>query len=184
MTKAMHHAHLCSYLMQSSHYAPSRATPSPNGTAEHLAVDNHTSVGVDRLPAQLLRIRAGQENHTCCDFAWLSRSSHRRSELLDRIVVHCCRDKWRPDWPRSYGIDSDTLADELVRETTREGNDGALCGGVVEEIWSANVGVYGGVVDDGVAFLHVRQDVFGEVEEGCCKQLVSVNFGLRGLARS
>jgi hypothetical protein len=54
----------------------------------------------------------------------------------------------------------------LVAETTSERDDSALCGCVVEEIWTADIGVYGGVVDDRGAFLHVREGIFREIEEG------------------
>lgn len=53
----------------------------------------------------------------------------------------------------------------LVAETTGEGDDGTLCRCVVEKIWTADVGVDGGVVDDRGSFSHVWEDVFGEVEE-------------------
>ncbi len=54
----------------------------------------------------------------------------------------------------------------LVGEPAREGDDGAFCGGVVEEIGAADVGVYRGAGDDGVAALHLWEDVLGEEEEG------------------
>lgn len=54
--------------------------------------------------------------------------------------------------------------DELVGEAAGEGDDGAFCGGVVEEVGAADVGVYGGVVDDCGAGFHVGEGVFGEEE--------------------
>ena len=51
-------------------------------------------------------------------------------------------------------------------EAAGEGDDGAFGGGVVEEVGTADVCVYGGVVDDGVAALHVLDGVLGEVEVG------------------
>ena len=51
-------------------------------------------------------------------------------------------------------------------EAAGEGDDGAFGGGVIEEVGTADVCVYGGVVDDGVAALHVFEGVLGEVEVG------------------
>ena len=67
-------------------------------------------------------------------------------------------------------------------EPAGEGDDGAFGGGVVEQVRAADVGVYGAVVDDGVAALHVREGVLGEVEVGVDvgvegqEPLVSVGF--------
>ncbi len=51
-------------------------------------------------------------------------------------------------------------------ETASEGDDGAFGGSVVEEVGTADVGVYGGAVYDCVAGFHVGEGVFGEVEVG------------------
>lgn len=51
-------------------------------------------------------------------------------------------------------------------ETASEGDDGAFGGGVVEEVRTSDVGVYGGAVYDCVAGFHVGEGVFGEVEVG------------------
>ena len=44
----------------------------------------------------------------------------------------------------------------LVIQAACEGHDGAFGGRVVEEVGAANVGVDGGVVDNGRPTLHVR----------------------------
>lgn len=49
--------------------------------------------------------------------------------------------------------------DKLVTETTREGDNGSLGGGIVEQVGSANVGVDGRIVDDAVSDLHVWKSV-------------------------
>lgn len=49
----------------------------------------------------------------------------------------------------------------LIRQTSCESDDGAFGGGVVEEIRAADLGIYGGAVDDGVAALHMGEGGFG-----------------------
>ena len=61
----------------------------------------------------------------------------------------------------------------MVAEAAGEGDDGAFCAGVVEEVRAADVGIYRGVVDDGVAGFHVFEGVFGQVE-------VWVDVGVEG----
>lgn len=134
----------------------------------HLSIHNDASVGVDDLSRQLKRICRRQEYDTSGNLRRLAWSTHGTGKLLDRIRRHGGGNQRRPDWARSHGIHSDTLGDKLVGETSREGDNGALGGSVIQEIGSTNVGVDGGVVDDGVALSHVGKDVFGEVEE-CCK---------------
>ena len=69
-------------------------------------------------------------------------------------------------------------------ESAGEGDDGAFSGGVVEEVGTTYVGVYGSAVDDCVAALHVLEGVFGEVEVGVdvcvegLQPLVSISFAL------
>lgn len=108
---------------------------------------------------------ASQEHKARRNLAGLRRPTNGRSELLDGVVVHGGRDERRPDGTRCNSVDSDALADVLIGETTGKGDDGSLGRGIVEKIWTANVGVDGRVVDDCGALLHVRQGVFGEVEE-------------------
>jgi hypothetical protein len=54
----------------------------------------------------------------------------------------------------------------LVRESSSESYDCAFGGGVIEEVWASYVRVYAGAGDDCVAAGHLREDVFGEKEEG------------------
>src|SRR4051812_12206778 len=84
-----------------------------------------------------------QEHKTRSHLRWLSRSAHRRGELTLRLLVHRCWDQWCPDGSWTYAVHADTVAELLVRETACEGYDGALCGGVVEEVGTADVVVYG-----------------------------------------
>lgn len=51
-------------------------------------------------------------------------------------------------------------------QSTCEGHNGALGGGVVEQIRTAYVCVDGSAVDDGVAALHVLEGVLGKIEVG------------------
>ena len=122
---------------------------------------------MQHLPTQLRRIRTRKEYNTSSNLARLRRPTHRAGKLLLRLLIHCRRDERSPDWPRRHSVDTDSFADELVRQAAGERHDGAFGAGVVEQVWTADVGVYGGVVDDCVAFLHVWEGVFGEVEE-CC----------------
>ena len=59
-------------------------------------------------------------------------------------------------------------------KTAGERDDGALAGGVVQQVGAADVGVDGGAVADGVAALHMLKGVLGEVEIG-------VYIGVEGL---
>lgn len=130
-----------------------------------LSIDNHTTIAVYCLTTDLTAVCTRQKHHTSRDLAWLSRPSHRARELLDRFVRHGRRDQRRPDRSWRNSVNTDALADELVREAASEGDDGALGGRVVEEVGTTDVGVYGGIVDDYIAFGHVREGVFGEEEE-------------------
>lgn len=128
------------------------------------AIDNGATVAVDGLPADARAVCARQEHHTRCDLARLRRPAHWRCELLLRLLVHRGRDQRRPHRPRCDGVCADALAEVLVGEAAGEGDDGSLGRSIVEQIRSADVGVDGGVVDDGAAVLHVWEKVFGEVE--------------------
>ena len=90
------------------------------------------------------------------------------------VRFHGGGDQGRPDGPRADRIDADPLRDDQVGEAAGEGDHGALAGGVVEEVFAADVGVDGGAVDDGVAGFHVGERVFGEEEAG-------VDVGVEGL---
>ena len=47
-----------------------------------------------------------------------------------------------------------------------EGDDGALCRCVIEQIWPSNIGIDGCVVDDRRARFQVRKSVLREIEVG------------------
>jgi len=134
---------------------------------QRLAVDNHTAIAVDNLPAQLCAVRACQEYHTRRDLARLGWPAHGARKLLDGILVHRRRREWCPYRSRSDSVDTNTLVDELIAETAGKGYNGTLRRSVVEQIGPTNVGVDRGVVDNGVAFLHVLEGGLGDVEEGC-----------------
>ena len=124
------------------------------------------------LPAHEPTIRARQKDKARRHLAWLARSPQRTCELLLRLLVHGRRDERRPDRPGADGVDANSVLDLLVGERAREGYDGALGGGVVQEVRPADVGVHGGAGDDRVAALHLWERVFGEEEKGvnvCCE---------------
>ena len=88
-------------------------------------------------------------------------------------MVHCGWYQGCPYRAWTDGVDTNTFAELLVGETASEGDDSALCGGVVEEVWTADIGVYGSVIDDTVAAVEVGKSVFGEVE-------IRVDVGVEG----
>ena len=118
------------------------------------------------LPGHEATILTRQKHKTGRDLTRLPGPPHRRRELIQSIFLHRGRDQRRPYRARTDAIDADAEAELLVRETPCEGHDGAFAGGVVEEIRAADVGVYGGAVDDRVAGFHVLQGVFADVEHG------------------
>ena len=119
-------------------------------------------------------VRAGQKDEASSDLRWLSRTSHRRCELVLLLSVHSSWDEWGPDRAGADTVDTDTVFNLLVGERARKGYDGALGGRVIEEIGAADVGVYRGAGDNGVTALHLREHVFGQVEEG-------VDVGVEGI---
>lgn len=139
-----------------------------------LTIDDAASVAVDGLTAQSAGVLTGQEDNTGRNLRWLTWPSLWCRELLLCLLAHCSRDEWRPNWTWCHGIHANTPVYVLVAETTGERDDGTLCRCVVEKIWTADVGIDGGVVDDCGAFGHVWEDVFGEVEEG-------MDVGVEGL---
>lgn len=80
------------------------------------------------------------------------------------VRFHGGGDQGRPDRAGADRIDPNPLADDQIGEPAGEGDHGTLAGGVVEEVFAADVGVDGGAVDDGVTGLHVGEGVFGEEE--------------------
>lgn len=81
-------------------------------------------------------------------------------------MLHRRGDQRCPDGTGTDGIDADTELELLIGETAGEGDDGALGGGVVEQVGAADVGVYGGAVDDCVAGFQVLEGVFADEEHG------------------
>lgn len=121
---------------------------------------------MQRLSRDETTILARKENEARCDLRRLARPPHRRGELILRIVVHRAGNQWRPDRPRTHAVHADALAHLLVGQAAGESYDGAFRARVVEEIGAADIRVDGGVIDDGVAGLHVRDAEFREVVEG------------------
>lgn len=123
-------------------------------------MDHNTTVAVNDLPTNLTAIRASQENNHSRDLARLTTTANRPTESLLRFFGHSRNDERCPNRPRSDSIDADTLAHPLVAKAVCESGDGALCARVVEQVWTADVGVDAGVVDNSVAFGHVWEGVF------------------------
>jgi len=90
----------------------------------------------------------------------------RGAKLILCVFLHGAGNERCPDGTGADSVHADTVGDLLVVEPACERDNGAFAGGVVEEVGTADVGVYRGAVDDGVAGLHVREGVFGKVEEG------------------
>jgi hypothetical protein len=130
-------------------------------------VDHNTTIGVNDLPTDLGAVRTGKENKDSCDLTRLSTAPNRSVEAFLRLLRHGRNDKWGPYRAGSDSVDANSLGHPLVAEAICECGDGTFGAGVVEQVWAANVGVHTGVVDDRVAFGHVREGVLGEVEEGC-----------------
>lgn len=65
------------------------------------SVDNHTSVGMQRLTGNEATILACKEDETGRNFAGLAWSAHRcATELLLGFGGHCCRNERSPDYPK------------------------------------------------------------------------------------
>ena len=149
------------------HYPRAAFFPSPANNKVHLPINHDPSIRMQALPSNHTAILTRQENKARRNLRRLCRPSHRRSaQLVLRLFRHGGWDERRPDGAGTDGIDADAVGDLLVVQAAGEGDDGAFGGGEVEEVGAADVGVYGGAVDDGVAGLHVREGVFGDVEVG------------------
>ena len=118
------------------------------------------------LPRHETTILTGQKHKTRRDLTRLAGPTHGRSELIDGILLHRGGDQGRPDRTGTDAVDADAELELLVGESAGEGDDGAFAGCVVEEIGAADVGVYGGAVDDRVAGFQVLEGVFADVEHG------------------
>ena len=130
-----------------------------------LSVDNDTAVGVDGLTGDTAAVGTCQKDEASGNLRRLTWPAHGRSELFLSLVVHGRWDQRRPDRAGGNSVDTDALGHKLVGQASGEGDDSTLCRGVVEKIWSADVCINGGVVDDGVSLLHVLESIFGQVEE-------------------
>lgn len=97
-----------------------------------LTSNNSPPIWMQTLPRHKTTIRPCQKYKTRCNLTWLSRSSHRTSKLVLRFLVHGCRDQRCPDRSRTNRVDSDPIANLLIRERPCESNDGTLCRSVVE----------------------------------------------------
>jgi len=120
---------------------------------------------MDGLPTQCARVLTSQEYNTCRDLRWLTWTSLRCCELFLRLFTHSRWDEGRPNRTRCHSVHANASVDVLVAQTTSERDNSTLCRSIVEKIRSTDVGVDRGVVDDRRTFLHVREDVFREVEE-------------------
>ena len=96
------------------------------------AINNHPPIRMQTLPTNQTTIQTRQKHKTRRNLARLPRSPHRRpTKLILRILLHRARDQRRPHGTRAHGIHADPLADLLVVEPAREGDDGSFAGGVV-----------------------------------------------------
>jgi hypothetical protein len=106
-----------------------------------LAINNRASVAMNCLSTNARRIRTRKEHDASRNLAWLTWPPHGSCELLLRLVVHGRWNQWRPYRSRCNSIDSNAFRYILVTQTSCEGDDGALCRGVVEQIWPPDVGI-------------------------------------------
>src|SRR3712207_8782929 len=87
------------------------------------------------LAADVARLLGGEEDVRRRQLGRLSRASYgelRGAELRDLLGGHGGRNQWRPHRPRCHRVDPDSLRFEVLGKPLREGDDGALGGGVVE----------------------------------------------------
>lgn len=157
---------MCIAHHQTTLHNPRAAFPSPSQQGP-LAINHHTSIRMQTLPSNHTAVLTSQENKARRNLRRLCRPPHRRStQLVLSLFRHGGGDERGPDRAGADGVDADAVGDLLVVQAAGEGDDGAFGGGVVEEVGAADVGVDGGAVDDGVAAVHVREGVLGEVEVG------------------
>ena len=98
---------------------------------------------MQRLPAHEATIRPRQKHTARPNLRRLTWPSHRGLvELFQVLLTHGRDDEGRPDRSWSDGVDTNTLANELVRESAGERDDCAFRRGVIEEIGSTDVLVY------------------------------------------
>src|SRR5215204_5043662 len=119
------------------------------------------------LSADVARLLGGEEDVRRCQLGRLGRTSDgglRGAELRDLLGGHGGRDQWRPHRPWCHRVDPDALGYQVLGKPLREGDDGALGGGVVQEPRLWLVGFDRGGVDDARAGSHVRYRRLGEPE--------------------
>lgn len=124
-----------------------------------------SAVRMQALSRDEATIWSRQEHKASSDLARLTRSSHWRGELLLCLLGHCSWDEWCPNRAWTDTIDSNALLKLLVWESTSKSYDGTFGGSVIEEVGTADIRIDRCASDDCVAALHVRKNVFGEVEE-------------------
>src|SRR5919107_2699977 len=119
------------------------------------------------LSADVARLLGGEEDVGRRQFGRLGRTSDggfRGAELRDLLGGHGWRDQWRPHRPWCHRVDPDALGYQVLGKPLREGDNGALGGGVVQEPRLWLVGFDRGGVDDARARSHVRDRRLGEPE--------------------
>jgi len=92
----------------------------------HLRPNLNTAIRMQALARNKATIHARQENKAGRNLTRLSRPSHRRSELLLRLLIHRRRNERRPNRPGTHCINSDPFLNLLVRERSSESYDGAF----------------------------------------------------------
>ncbi len=106
-----------------------------------LPVHDSTSIRVQGLARYEAAVLTRQEDKAGRNLTWLTRSAHWRGERVLCLIIHGCCNQWSPDRSGADSVDSNALAADLIRKTPGECYDGPLCGCVVKQIRSTNVGV-------------------------------------------
>src|ERR671916_1827865 len=124
------------------------------GDAQNLAAD----------VARLLGCEKDERRRQLGRLGWASDGGLRGPELRDLLGGHGGGDQWRPHRSRCHRVDPDALRYQVLGKPLREGDDGALGGGVVQEPWFGLVSLNGGGVDDARTGSHVRDRRLREPE--------------------
>src|SRR5829696_4314380 len=110
------------------------------------------------LSADVARLLGSEEDVRRCQLGrlgWTSDRGLRGAELRDLLGGHGGRDQWRPHRTWCHRVDPDALGYQVLGKPLREGDNGALGGGVVQEPRLGLVGLNRGGVDDARAGPHV-----------------------------
>ena len=75
----------------------------------------------------------------------------------------------------AYSIHANTIRYLLIVQTTSKSNDAAFARSIVEKVRAANVAINGGIVDDGIATLHVLKRIFSQEEIGMHVRIKSLD---------